>query len=397
MVTAKIAEYLVRHPIEYLEELCKIPSKGRESVPFMLWPVQKRLAEELCGRDIVIKDTQCGSTSVFSGLFLVDTITHPNTTTVIMAHDEFTTKRLMRRINVVYESITEKFRPERDHKSDAEIRFPKLNSVIFISSARAAVAGRGEPIHNLLLSEAAHYQPGTESRIIIPALQRVPDEGRVIIESTPNGEDEIFYPQIQASLEGHGIFKLHTVYWWENSDNWMEADSKLNLLTAEREMSDLTAEEKLLKQEYQVTIEQLRWRRYKTREMQGNDGLFDQEHLEDLSKCFLSTGLPYYPPELLMRLSERAYEAPHSDRHETKVWFPPERDGVYVMGVDPGQGKVTESAVTIFRIYPNRGPQHCATLSGIIDPLEFYRPVAELAEWYNRAFIIPEANSHGLA
>lgn len=396
MVTAKIAEHLVQHPIDYLEELCSIPAKDRESVPFRLWPVQRRLAEEFCGRDIVIKDSQCGSTSIFSGLFLVDTITHPNTTTVIMAHDEFTTKRLMRRINVVYESIPPKFKPKRDHKSDAEIRFPDLNSVIFISSARAAVAGRGEPIHNLLLSEAAHYQPGTDSRIILPALQRVPEEGRVIIESTPNGEDEIFYPQVQASLEGSGIYKLHTVYWWENSDNWMEADSRLNLLPAEREMAKLTTEEDILQLEFRVTIEQLRWRRYKTREMQGNSGLFDQEHLEDLSRCFLSTGLPYYPPELLLQLSAKAYEAPHEGQHDAKVWFPPEHDGVYVMGVDPGQGKITESAVTVFRIYPNRGPQHCATLSGIIDPLEFYRPVIDLAEWYNKAFIIPEANSHGI-
>ena len=179
----KVADYLRQHPIEYLEGMIQIPGKDRRSVPFLLWPIQKRLAENFIGRDIVCKDSQCGSTSVFSGLFLVDTMTHANTTTVIMAHDETTTRRLMRRINVMYESVPDDWRPVRDHKSDAEIRFPEINSVIFISTARAAVAGRGEPIHNLLLSETAHYQPGANSRIITPALQRVPESGRVITVS----------------------------------------------------------------------------------------------------------------------------------------------------------------------------------------------------------------------
>ena len=294
----------------------------------------------------------------------------------------------------MYDSIPKQVKPGLDHKSDAELRFPDINSVIFISSARAAVAGRGEPIHNLILSEAAHYQPGTYQRIVLPALQRVPRNGTIILESTPYGEDEVFYPEVQASLNETGTFTLHTVYWWDNPDNTLAEDYP-HLLQSEREM-DLTVEEQKLQGEHGLTLDQLRWRRYRKRETARQPELFEQEHLEDIGRCFLTTGLPYYDPFLLDRLARDCYPAPHSSPGGGDVWFPPEKGAYYVMGIDPGQGKVTESVAAVWKLSPDRGALHCASLSGFIDPLDFASPVLELARWYNNAFLVPEANSHGL-
>ena len=216
---------IVSSPLDFLTHFVKIPNKARQLVPFTPWAAQLKLANALTGRDVHVKDSQCGSTSILSALILIDTITHPNTTSVIMAHDEFTTGRLLERVQVMYNSIPEQLKPTQDHSSTYEKRFPDINSVIYISTARAAVAGRGEPIHNLLLSECAFYIAGARERIIIPALQRVPQDGNVYLESTPQGEDDILYPEVQAALKHDSSFALHTTFWWENPDNIVTSDS----------------------------------------------------------------------------------------------------------------------------------------------------------------------------
>jgi hypothetical protein len=384
--------------LKYVRAFMRIPNKQRLEVPFDPWPVQAKLIHAMSGRDIVVKDSQCGSTSIFTGVYTKRTITIPNTTSVIMAHDEFTTGRLLHRAQILYDSIPAQAKPVQDHSSTYEKRFPDINSVMYISTARAAVAGRGEPIHNLLLSEAAFYQQGTRERIIIPALQRVPPDGSVVIESTPNGEDELFYEEVQKCLNGQSTFKLHVVYWWDNPDNFLSADSPA-VHPDDRGDLEYTSEEMVFIINYGCTEGNIRWRRWKIREA---GELFFQEHLEDLNTCFLVTGASFYPTEPLLRLHDGCYPAPHIGPAESAVWFPPEERGIYVMGIDPGQGKLTETVCSVWRWFPPpigddpaRGPRLEARLSGIFEAAENWPPIQELANWYNHALIDPEANGHG--
>ena len=384
--------------LKFIRAFMRIPNKSREEVPFNPWPVQERLIHSMSGRDVTVKDSQCGSTSIYTAVFTKRTITIPNTTTVIMAHDEFTTGRLLHRAQIMYDSIPLAAKPRQDHSSTYEKSFPDINSVMYISTARAAVAGRGEPIHNLLLSEAAFYMPGARERIIIPALQRVPPDGTVVIESTPQGEDEILYPEVQKALSGDGVFKLHEVYWWDNPDNWLAGGSELVPL-ADRGELNYTSEELALISLHNVGEAQIRWRRWKIREA---GELFFQEHMEGLDTCFLITGSPYYPAEPMMRMAQSCYPAPHTGPGNSAVWFAPEPRGYYVMGIDPGMGKQTETACSVWRIYPPpsgdepmRGPQKVARLSGLTDAAAMKDEIVELAKWYNWALINPEANGHG--
>jgi hypothetical protein len=384
-------------PLGFLYSFVTIPNKERVPVPFIPWPVQERLVRELTGRDLVVKDSQCGSTTIFSGMFLQDSIVHNNTTTVIMAHQEFTTQRLLWRCKIMLDSLPDFIRPRLDHKGASELRFPDLNSVMYVATAKADVAGRGEPIHNLLLSEASFYGAGTSERIVIPAIQRVPPGGRVIIESTPNGMDEIMYAEYQKIQEETSTFKMHTVYWWDNPDNIAPPEFRFSP-DNEKGDFDWTPDELSINQvaltdsKRELTMEQIRWRRWKIRE---TGRLFFQEHLESLDTCFLMMGSPYYNTMRVAELMHDAYPAPYGGPYDSHVWFKPEPGHWYIVGIDPGQGKVTESVASVWDLCEDGHVRHCARLSTMDDPLVFDEPVLALAQYYNMAMINPEANGHG--
>jgi len=384
--------------LKFIRAFIRIPNKSRQDVPFDPWPVQVRLIANLGLRNIVVKDTQCGSTSIYTAVFLKRTATQPNTTTIIMAHKELITQRLLHRAKVFYDSLPAPIRPALDHKSAYEMRFPAINSVMYIATAGAAIEGRGEPIHNLLLSEAAFYPTGTRERIILPMIERVPLDGCVVAESTPSGEDEFIYPEVQRILSGESAFRLNVVCWWDNPDNFMLRGSELALRQDQGPLT-YSGEEQLLVNQYNLSENQIRWRRAKIAFM---GQLFFQEHLESLSSCFLTVDSPYYLIGPMLEITARCYPAPHTGPGGALVWFAPEERGHYVMGVDPGQGKQTETVCSVWRVFPPpiedeplRGPQLVARLSGLTEAAAMKDDIIALGKWYNWALINPEANGHG--
>jgi len=378
--------------LAYLATFVGIPSKGGgPTVPFVPWPVQARVARNLLGRDIIVKDSQIGCTSIITGIYLKRTITIPNTTTVIVAHEEGLTQRLLRRVQVMFDSIPEQIKPEQDHRSDAQMRFPDINSVMYIGTARAQVFGRGEPIHNLLFSEEAHYIEGAHEKIVVPSLQRVPPGGSVVRESTPNGEQGEFYEETQKALRKESTFRLHLMYWFQNPDNWLRGDS--GLLLADDKVKELTLEERKLIREHNLTWGQIFWRRWKIRE---SGAMFWQEHFESLETCFLTIGQPYYSPEVVVAARRECFRAEHVGPGNAVVWYKPVPEGVYVMSTDPGQGITTESVTQVWRVALEDHYRHEARISGLYEPEPMARMSADLGRWYNNALWIPEANAHGI-
>ena len=46
--------------LKYIRAFMRIPNKQRQDVPLNPWPVQERLIRNMSGRDVVVKDSQCG-------------------------------------------------------------------------------------------------------------------------------------------------------------------------------------------------------------------------------------------------------------------------------------------------------------------------------------------------
>mgnify|MGYP001571892862 CR=1 FL=1 len=396
----------------FLETLIYIDDRYSNIVKFELNAAQRILYDNLSPRNLVVKAGQLGITTFFLARGFKKVITEDNRTAVVVAHEEFLTQRLLRRIRVMYDRLPfpDSRKPVMHHDSTYEKSFPKRNSTFYIGTAGAKVFGRGEPIHFFLGSEVAFWPD--PNRIILPVEDRVPlEQGcEMTLESTPNGigsseHPNVFYQLVEDARQGDSIYTLSALPWWLEPEYKLPYGSSYALEADRGHISNYTQEE--LDLIHRVgwddaeAEERIRWRRRKVFAKRREHGSFLQEYLEDIASCFLSVGLPFYEPDVLERLRSGCYPA---DEHIThaEIWFPPahpEDNPVYVVSVDPGMGKVTRSVALVWRVdLDNYGRiRHEATLAGKYDPDTFAPMVMALARLYHTAKIVPEANGHGLS
>jgi hypothetical protein len=404
-------ELLLSNRLLFKETLMLVESKDRQRVPYKLNPIQLDVNLTRTGRDVYVKPAQVGFSTDIICDYLIDCVTIPGTTAVIISYDEFITGRLLRKAHYFYRVLKERI-PTLDklnHKSTYEMTFEKLNSSFFISSAQSFTGVRGETIHRLFLDEFAFWPPGDAERVWASALQRVPLSGdsTVDIGSTPNGEGNEFYEVYMAAREGKevgkSIFTPHFYPWYIHPEYRMPAESQF-ILTGD----DVTPlrnvqpdEEKLLRIFESLGYDELkaydllRWRRYKQAEMSSlqRSGttrlLFSQEFPEDDVSCFLAAGDAAYDSQLLANMAGDCFPAPLR-WNRADVWEEP-KDGVnYLIAVDPGVGKHSDSVATVWDFSSEEEFNHVATLGGLYDGPEMADMVKLLAVHYNNAIVANE-------
>jgi hypothetical protein len=404
----RVVHHLLTDRRAFIENLLEVENKERRIGRFVPGVIQSDVLDNLVqpgGRHVFLKPSQVGFSTIVIALFFADTICTPGTTSVIVAHEEFITQRLLSKAQFFYDHLPAEFKPVMSHRSANEKFFPELNSVLYIGSARAHVFGRGEPIHNFLCDEYAFWSD--PDRIMVPSLQRVPAWGRMVVGSTPNGEENAFNELYTAAKTGSSIWQHHFYPWYLHPEYRLPINSPLALPRDRTpELTNLDSEEEVLVRRG-LDHNQLRWRRAKTAELEAlrRDGttrlLFGQEFPEDDVSCFLAAGDMVHDSKTLDNMSRLCYPAPLGFEN-CEVWEPPDPDFAYVVAVDPGQGRQTESAITVWRYIPAEEPEvthciHVATGVGFWDTEFTATKAAKLARYYNTATLVPEANSHGLA
>jgi len=397
----------------FFEWLIVISDRNGKEQRFSINQAQQILYDSLTGRDLVIKAGQLGITTFFAARGYKKVITTPNTTAILIAHEEFLTTRLLNRVQFMHDKLPlpARLKPQMGHSSSFEKSFPSINSVFYIGSAGSKVLGRGEPIQYAQLSEYAFWDdnsPGACDRITIPLMDRVPPDGEIIIESTPNGEGtprkpNAFHDKVQEALsDPDSVWKLHELPWWLEDSYKLKIDSPRTLLSDKGYLSLNEEEISLAKrvgwseEEAQLRI---RWRRWKIKEKKS---AFWQEMLEDIASCFTTVKEPFYDFDTLDRLLKGCYEPDSHNIDGAKIWFTPapaEHNPVYSITVDPGQGKATRSVAKVWRHDLDNFSRirQEASLSGFFDPTSFAPMIVRLGEYYYNARMAVEANGHGAA
>jgi len=406
-----VAQYTVRDAMTELmsdrkllmETLYQIEGKNREVMPFILNPIQSDMYASRTGRDIYVKPSQIGATTLFVADYLTDVITRPGTTAVVISYDEFISGRLLRKAYTIYNHLLELVPtiPQLGHGSTYEMTFPAINSSFYISSAGKFSMPRGEPIHKLLLDEFAFWPTDSPEKVFASAIQRVPliEGTNIDILSTPNGEANDFYELYVAAKEGKefgkSVYKHHFYRWFDHPEYRLTPSSPFALPgDSNTELSNLTPDELKLMNNWNLTHDQIRWRRYKVAEMESlrrnSDTrlLFGQEYPEDDISCFISAGDQVYDAEVVNNLAKDCYPAPYHKLY-ADIWTDVEKELSYLVAIDPGLGKTSESVATVWHFLDNDFI-HCATLSGLYAGFEMAQKCMELANYYNGAIIAPE-------
>jgi hypothetical protein len=393
-----------RDPRRFIESFCYIRDKDRRTVQLCFNYVQQEYYEHRTSRDIILKPRQMGFTTVICALFLVDTLLHENTHSVIVAHNAEAAQIIFEIVLYMWRHLPawwhEQHPPSRASKS--ELFWPTLNSRFSVGTAGSLTFGRGQTINNLLCSEVAHWRNAHEA--LSSLLAAVPATGRVVIESTPCGLGNYYHDLWQAAKLGENGFAQHFYVWWEDP----------TYRVAGEPLDTLTPDEKALRESYSLDDDQLRWRRAKQRELRDR---FAQEFPEDDISCFLTSGRCCFSVPALLRMQEGARKE-HPRVVETlpvfrwfqggrkqigvfnaapgrlTVWRERLPDRVYCIGADVAEGLPGgdySAAVVLDRL----SGEQVAELHGHWRPDQFARGLDALGAMYGAPYLGVESNGHG--
>ena len=405
----QILAEVVGDNLKYLS-LFTIENKRREIIPFDPLRIQRGMLQAIdpegC-RNVILKPSQVGATTVIVGYYLADTLTHPGTTSVIVAFEEFITQRLISKAQFMYDKLPEDLRPDQGHSSSHQKSFPEINSTMYIGSARAYTFGRGEVIHNFLADEYAFW-PNT-ANIMVPVLQRVPPNGRVNVLSTPNGDDNDFARLYYSAKEGKSQWQALFFPWFWHEEYFLPPGHNYALPADKGELLYINDDETQLMANANVTVDQIRWRRAKIAELNelNQSGetalLFQQEFAEDDISCFVTAGDMIYEPEVLADLYQKAiYRRPLRKEKGVNIYEEPE-DGIsYSLTCDPGMGRQTRTAFLVVHWTQDdeTGLETGHVVATFLERLETAETVdliIYIGRKYNVATICPEENNHGVA
>jgi len=368
-----------------IEGLLRVRSKSRGLIQLRPNRAQVEFSRNHAKRNIVLKARQLGITTYVAARFFIQTITQPGTVTVQVAHDQESAEEIFKIVHRFWENLPRGMREGALLTSRANIRqiaFPRLDSEYRVATAADANAGRGMTIHNLHCSEVSRW-PGDVEETLASLRSAVPENGEIVLESTPNGAGGIFYEEWQRAEETG--YARHFFPWWYGDDY---------RLMKKAAVQPASQEEEHLMQQAGLSEAQIAWRRSKRAELRG---LAVQEYAEDPVSCFRASGECVFDLEAIERgLRSCGEPIQAKDNQHLLIWLPSQVGKQYVIGVDPAGGG-SEGDYSCAVVIERSSGLQCAELHGHFPPREFAGKLIELANSYNQGLLVVEQNNHGHA
>lgn len=401
--------------MDYIEGCLKIKTKSGTVVPFRLNDAQRKLyavakRQQDAGKPvrlIILKARQLGFSTLTEGLIFHACATRRNVNALIVAHREDATANLFRMSKLFYDELPAPVKPMLRASNAQELVFenpsklrsereamPGLRSRIRCATAGGRGIGRSDTLQCVHLSEYAFWPDGADGKASTLAgiLQAVPSlpGTMVVIESTANGFED-FKERWDAAVAGENDFEPVFFAWFENPDYSMPVVPG----------TEWTPEERDLKAAYQLTDEQLQWRRWCiANNCGGSLDMFRQEYPASPGEAFLHSGTGVFDNEQIVlrleRLSSPAGRGEFADGEWTEsetgaitLYELPEEGVPYVLGGDTaGEGSDYFTAIVI----DNVSGRIVAKLRQKYSEPEYVRQIYALGRFYNDALVAIETN-----
>ena len=401
--------------MDYIENCLKIKTKSGTVVPFRLNDAQRKLyavakRQQDAGKPvrlIILKARQLGFSTLTEGLIFHACATRKNVNALIVAHREDATANLFRMSKLFYDELPAPVKPMLRASNAQELVFenpsklrserearPGLRSRIRCATAGGRGIGRSDTLQCVHLSEYAFWPDGADGKASTLAgiLQAVPSlpGTMVVIESTANGFED-FKERWDAAVAGENDFEPVFFAWFENPDYSMPVVPG----------TEWTPEERDLKAAYQLTDEQLQWRRWCiANNCGGSLDMFRQEYPASPGEAFLHSGTGVFDNEQIVLRLERLPgpagrgeftdgEWTESETGAITLYELPEEGVPYVLGGDTaGEGSDYFTAIVI----DNVTGRIVAKLRQKYSEPEYVRQIYALGRFYNDALVAIETN-----
>lgn len=401
--------------MDYIENCLKIKTKSGTVVPFRLNDAQRKLyavakRQQDDGKPvrlIILKARQLGFSTLTEGLIFHACATRKNVNALIVAHREDATANLFRMSKLFYDELPAPVKPMLRASNAQELVFenpsklrserearPGLRSRIRCATAGGRGIGRSDTLQCVHLSEYAFWPDGADGKASTLAgiLQAVPSlpGTMVVIESTANGFED-FKERWDAAVAGENDFEPVFFAWFENPEYSMPVVPG----------TEWTPEERDLKAAYQLTDEQLQWRRWCiANNCGGSLDMFRQEYPASPGEAFLHSGTGVFDNEQIVLRLERLPgpagrgefadgEWTESETGAITLYELPEEGVPYVLGGDTaGEGSDYFTAIVI----DNVSGRIVAKLRQKYSEPEYVRQIFALGRFYNDALVAIETN-----
>jgi hypothetical protein len=277
----------------YIEKYIKIRNKEGKIIGLKLNTPQQKLYDIIKEqkqarkpvRIIILKARQMGFSTLTESILFKDTVTKFNRRSGIITHLASATTNLFNMSKLMLDNLPDEMRPSIKRSNAQELIFDNeagtgLKSRIKCMTAGTSGVGRSDTFDNLHLSELAFWEGDVTATLtgLFQAVPNLPDT-MIIIESTANGYEK-FKELWDQAVNGESDFVPLFVAWHELPEYSMPYSG-----------FTLTQEEEELKDLYNLTNDQLEWRRWCIRNnCQGSVEQFHQEYPSSPDEAFVSTG-----------------------------------------------------------------------------------------------------------
>jgi hypothetical protein len=409
-----------------------VETEAKQLVPMVLGPGQIRLADAIKRqrakgvpvRLIYLKSRRVQATTGTAAHFFHSTAFAAGVHTAVIAHDDVSTQNIFgiyKRFFNLYKPFAGVIRmgPSPGPRGD-KIAFSygdePESSYIQVRTAGAMNFGRSFRLTNVHLSEFPYYErPAELLASVMSGVPKTPDT-TAIIEGTAKTIGDVFHKLWQAAMdpatasEWVGLF----LGWWEHPLNRMPVHD------IERFGNSLTLEERQLMGLYNLTFEQLAWRRWTiVNDFAGDLVRFRREHPATPEDAFTASSrnrfsVPHIQRQPVQRdplvgelvqdpvgIEKRLVFLP-SEFGALRVWKKPERGRLYAAGADCAQGLdvaagdgQSDPDYSATQILDRDTGEQVAVLHARMMPGETGRYNARLCAWYNMAQCCGERNPGG--
>ena len=291
--------------IEYIERFLYIKTKEGNLSLLKLNVMQKKFydiikAQVKAGkpvRIIVLKARQLGFSTFIEALIFYFTACQFAVNSFIVAHQSDSSNAIYAMAKLFYDMLPVQIKPMIKYNNAKMIEFdnperdavvyaknPGLKSSIKVASAESSGIGRGMTFRYVHLSEYAFWKKD-KKEILTGILQAVPNTPgtMVFIESTANGYEH-FQELWQDAVDAKNGFMPVFFAWHDNP-----------LYTMPYTGFELDQEELQLKERFNLTDDQLEWRRWCIKTNCSNDiDQFRQEYPSFPEEAFLMSGRPVF-------------------------------------------------------------------------------------------------------
>jgi len=223
-------------------------------------------------RALVLKARQQGISTYVAVRYYNRATLYRGIVVYILSHEQAASDKLFAFVDRF--QVHNPIRPSVGASNVKELEFNRLDSVYEVATAGQKAGGRGGTITLFHGSEVAYWQSAGEH--FGSSVQAVPDRPgtEIILESTASGASGEFYERWHRAIAGEGDYIPIFVPWFWQEEYRREVPHDFELST---EPGDTGMTEKEYAQLFNLSLEQMAWRRAKVEELRSVQ-LFDREY-----------------------------------------------------------------------------------------------------------------------